>query len=160
GMTELPDYIDALARTAGGRTERRAGPANYPFAGYETFGFIEINLPDFDPKRRYPNVEGAPGGAKLFHVLEVNLAAQGIAPRVDTRVEDLVRAEDGGVAGVVVSNGGSTRAIRADKGVVLACGGFEGDVELQRQYWPEGPVLSAAYRANTGDGIRMAQALG
>src|SRR4029453_13961527 len=128
--------------------------------GYETFGFVEIELPGFDPKRPYPNVEGAPGGAKLFHLLEINLAAKGIAPRVDTRVEELVRAEDGGVAGVVVSNSGSRRALRAARGVVLACGGFEADAELQRQFWPEGPVLSAAYRANTGDGVRMAQTLG
>ena len=32
--------------------------------------------------------------------------------------------------------------------------------DLQAQYWPGGPALNAAYRHNTGDGIRMAQAVG
>ena len=31
---------------------------------------------------------------------------------------------------------------------------------MQAQYWPGGPALNAAYRHNTGDGIRMAQAVG
>jgi succinate dehydrogenase/fumarate reductase flavoprotein subunit len=161
GMTALPAYVRDLAKAAGASVMLRPGPANYPFPGYDTFGFVEIEgLADFDAKRTYPHVEGAPGGAKLFHVIERNLAARKIAARVKTRAEQLVRAEDGGVAGLVVSHNGSPQAIRARKGVVLACGGFEGDAELQRQFWPEGPVLSAAYRANTGDGIRMAQMLG
>jgi succinate dehydrogenase/fumarate reductase flavoprotein subunit len=44
--------------------------------------------------------------------------------------------------------------------VILACGGFEADAELQRQFWQEKPVLNAAYMGNTGDGIRMAQDVG
>ena len=50
--------------------------------------------------------------------------------------------------------------VAARGGVILACGGFEADPELQAQYWPGGPALNAAYRHNTGDGIRMAQAVG
>jgi succinate dehydrogenase/fumarate reductase flavoprotein subunit len=44
--------------------------------------------------------------------------------------------------------------------VVLATGGFEGSPDLQRQFWPMNPVLSAAVRTNTGDGLRMAQSVG
>jgi succinate dehydrogenase/fumarate reductase flavoprotein subunit len=50
--------------------------------------------------------------------------------------------------------------VLAGKAVVLACGGFEADEELKRQFWPLKPVLSAAVRANTGDGLRMAQGAG
>jgi succinate dehydrogenase/fumarate reductase flavoprotein subunit len=48
----------------------------------------------------------------------------------------------------------------AAPGIVLATGGFEGSPELQRQFWSMNPVLSAAMRTNTGDGLRMAQAAG
>jgi hypothetical protein len=44
--------------------------------------------------------------------------------------------------------------------VVLACGGFEANPEMQRQHWQEKPVLNAAYMGNTGDGIVMAQDVG
>jgi succinate dehydrogenase/fumarate reductase flavoprotein subunit len=50
--------------------------------------------------------------------------------------------------------------IEAARGVVLACGGFEADGEMQRQHWQIKPVLSAAVRGNTGDGVRIAQAAG
>ena len=38
--------------------------------------------------------------------------------------------------------------------------GFEGDAAMQRAFWPEGAVMTAAFQGNTGDGIRMAQTLG
>ena len=44
--------------------------------------------------------------------------------------------------------------------MVLACGGFEANPEMQRQHWQEKPVLNAAYMGNTGDGIVMAQDVG
>ncbi len=31
---------------------------------------------------------------------------------------------------------------------------------MQRAFWPEGAVMAAAFRGNTGDGIRMAQTMG
>jgi len=51
-------------------------------------------------------------------------------------------------------------AIQAKRAVVLACGGFEANPEMQMQYWQEKPVLNAAYAGNTGDGILMAQDVG
>src|SRR5258708_32703839 len=50
-------------------------------------------------------------------------------------------------------------AIKARRAVVLACGGFEANSDMQRQYWQEKPGLNAAYMGNTGDGSLMAQAV-
>ena len=44
--------------------------------------------------------------------------------------------------------------------MILAVGGFEADKEMKTSYWQGKPVLMASNRGNTGDGIRMAQALG
>ena len=55
---------------------------------------------------------------------------------------------------------GRTLNVKARRGVVLACGGFEANEEMKRQYWEKTPVLTATSTANTGDGIRMAQDLG
>ncbi|MGH6919027.1 MAG: FAD-binding protein, partial [Geminicoccaceae bacterium] len=64
--------------------------------------------------------------------------------------------QGGRVVGVEIEH----ERIVAHKGVVLACGGFEADPAMQAQYWPGGPALNAAFGGNTGDGVRMAQAVG
>ncbi len=55
---------------------------------------------------------------------------------------------------------GKEIAIRARRGVILACGGFEADAAMQAQYWQGKPVFPTTFFGNTGDGIRMAQAAG
>jgi succinate dehydrogenase/fumarate reductase flavoprotein subunit len=159
GMASLPSRVDALARAVGGATIRRDSPANYPFPGHETFGFIEIGSLDGFDAGSYPHVRGAPGGVLMFEMLRRNLALRGIAPLCSARATALTM--DGGrAAGLSANIRGDAREVKARRAVVLACGGFEGDVAMQRQYWPEHPVLNAAFRGNTGDGVRMAQAVG
>lgn len=162
GMVGLPKRVDALARAVGATTSLRPGPANYPFAGNDTFGFVNIEtVADFDAAKGYPDVVGAPGGALLFEVLRRNLLQRGIEVHTGCRVERLVcKSKTASLQGVAVRRGRTTTTVRARRGVVLACGGFEGDGAMQSAFWSEGPVLSAAVRGNTGDGIRMAQTLG
>ncbi|NIA67882.1 FAD-binding protein [Pelagibius litoralis] len=159
GMTSLADRLHNLARINGAAVEERSSPGNYPLPGAETFGFAYVEaIPGFDPGDSYPHVRGAPQGAMLFKVLEDNVAAkaQQITVSLGSPVGRLTRSK-GTVDGVVLADG---QAVHARCGVVLACGGFEGSPELQSQYWPGGPALNAAYKHNTGDGIRMAQAAG
>src|SRR5260370_12280809 len=66
----------------------------------------------------------------------------------------------GEICGVMAEHDGGMFAIKARRAVVLACGGFEANSDMQRQYWQEKPVLNAAYMGNTGDGILMGQAVG
>jgi succinate dehydrogenase/fumarate reductase flavoprotein subunit len=161
GMAELPRRMASLARGTGTVLERRDARANYPFAGSESFGFVNVEaIPGFDAAKRYPQARGAPGGALMFRLLEINLERRRLAPRLATRVGALIADRTGTICGVVAKNGRRTTTIRARGGVVLACGGFEGDAAMQRQYWVEHPVLNAAFRGNTGDGIRMAQSAG
>jgi hypothetical protein len=77
GMTRMPERIEALGRASGAVISRRASPANYPFEGFETFGFIYVEeIPGFDPLAAYPHVAGAPAGAMLFKVMQDNVAAR------------------------------------------------------------------------------------
>ncbi|MBM3521749.1 MAG: FAD-binding protein, partial [Alphaproteobacteria bacterium] len=161
GMHRLPRVVAALARGTGAVLEHRPSPGNYPFEGYRSFGFVNVvSIPGVDPARAYPQARGAPGGALMFKLIEMNLIRRGLSPRLSTPVESLVLDRDGAIAGVVARQRRRAVTIRARGGVVLACGGFEGDEAMQRQYWPERPVLNAAFRGNTGDGIRMAQSAG
>lgn len=99
-------------------------------------------------------MRGSVFGARLFKVVAENVRLRGIEVRFDAPAERLL-LEQGRVIGVQVAG----QRIHAG-GVVLATGGFEAAPELQRQFWSLNPVLSAAVRSNTGDGLRMAQAAG
>ena len=156
GMTGLAPRLRALADGLGARIETRQSPGNYPFEGHETFGFAYVEaLADATAEALYPHVRGNPQGALLFAVLERNVARRtGITVRLNTPAERLV-TEHGRVTGVKLASGEALHGA-----VVLAAGGFEGDAQMQAQYWPGGAMLNAAYAGNTGDGIRMAQAVG
>ena len=157
GMTELPQVVEELARVNQAKISLRPSPANYPFPGYESFGFVYVDeIPGVDIQAVYPHVRGNPAGALLFKVLEDNLRQSQVRLHCSCGVKRLLSRE-GRVCGVELDGGGQ---VLADRGVILACGGFEADQELQRQHWPGGPAASAAYQYNTGDGIRMAQAVG
>ncbi len=153
GMTTIADYVRALAAESGARVGVRESAGNYPFPGTDTFGFATVDeVPGFDAARDFPAVRGSPAGARLFKIVLDGVRRRGVVVRTGMQVAELLPS----AAGVRTRD----EEVIADRGVVLACGGFEGDAEMQRQHWQIKPVLSAAVRGNTGDGIRMAQAAG
>jgi hypothetical protein len=82
-----------------------------------------------------------------------------IVPRTGMRAVELL-TEDRRVTGVRFETAGGPVQVRADRGVVLATGGFEWDAELVRTFL-RGPLTRpASPPTNTGDGLRMAMRLG
>ena len=166
GMTQVPAYFEKLARVSGATVASRQSPGNYPFPGYRTFRYTSIeSVPNFDPAAEYPYVNSylpihRAAGVRLFKVIEDNIAKRDISVLLDTPAQRLVIGDRGRVCGVTVRTPSGTRSVRASRAVILACGGFEADHEMQMQYWQEKPVIYAAFRGNTGDGIRMAQDAG
>lgn len=69
-----------------------------------------------------------------------------------------------GVSGALVQHEGKTVKVTATRGVVLACGGFPHDVERRKQLFPHAPTGKEHYSpspaSNTGDGLRLAEAVG
>lgn len=64
------------------------------------------------------------------------------------------------VCGVEAEQGGGALRIGARKGVILATGGFEWDAELLARHFPGEVGLIGSPRTNTGDGQKMAAAIG
>jgi succinate dehydrogenase/fumarate reductase flavoprotein subunit len=166
GMTEQEDYVRELAKAndaeiATTKESGRTG-ANYPFPGFDTFYQTTVRtVPNFPAKAVYPWANGAPGGPMLFKILADNLAALNIEIRLNTRAVRLVtRGADKEILGVMIEGTSGLSRVRARRGVVLACGGFEGNRQYREQFWEGQPILPAAARNNTGDGIIMAQDLG
>ena len=80
--------------------------------------------------------------------------------RPGTRVTELLTGAGGDVVGARAEAGGKMFEIWADRGVVLATGGFEWDPALYGAHFPGRPDFICSPDTNTGDGQKMAEAVG
>ncbi|HXQ53011.1 MAG TPA: FAD-dependent oxidoreductase [Stellaceae bacterium] len=165
GMTEIEAYVRELAKVSNAKVEIRENGGNYPFPGERTFYDTNVTaVPGYDdPRVAYPHVVGGRSGNgwRVFRMLEDNIARRNITVRCGFAAERLIADEAREVRGVWFRDASGRRiAVKARRGVVLACGGFEASAAMKEQYWEKTPVLSVATMGNTGDGIRMAQELG
>lgn len=101
------------------------------------------------------------GNALIAHLLKSALD-KGVEYHTQVQVLELVK-EDERVTGVKITWQGTTETLLANKGVVLATGGFPHDSARQSQWFkPENGAqhYSAAPKTNTGDGINLAEHAG
>ncbi|HKD30004.1 MAG TPA: FAD-dependent oxidoreductase [Xanthobacteraceae bacterium] len=165
GMTKIEQEIRDLAQVNGAKVGVRRNGGNYPFPGHDTFYDANIvEVPGFDDAQAlYPHFRGGRSGSgwRVLKVLEDNVARRDIEVRCAFMAERLIATGDREVLGVCFRDqNGRVIAVKARRGVILACGGFESNAEMKAQYWEKAPVLPVATTANTGDGIRMAQDIG
>ncbi|MFD4433301.1 3-oxosteroid 1-dehydrogenase [Nocardia sp. NPDC058497] len=100
-------------------------------------------------------------GQSLVAMLRAGLLQAGIPLWLNTALVEL-RYDDNRVSGVVIEKDGVPRVLNARHGVVIASGGFEHNEQMRKQYQrePIGTEWTVGAKANTGDGIRVGQALG
>ena len=111
-----------------------------------------------------------PNGTGYFKAFQDTLATRGdlFTAKMDTTGESLITDESGKVVGVNATHkDGHKVTLHANKGVILATGGFAGNVEMRMQYcvsdkWPDlsAKVITTNMPGVTGDGLRMAAAVG
>src|SRR5205823_3392953 len=98
-------------------------------------------------------------GQALVHMLVLGCVEAGVELRTGVRVRALTTTR-GRVTGVVVQDGRRTRRLAAPGGVILASGGFEWNLPLQRRFLagiithPQSPPVTE------GDGLVMAMEVG
>lgn len=79
----------------------------------------------------------------------------------ESPIVDLVQDPDTlEVFGVLVERAGRRLAIRARRGVIMATGGFENNLDMQRNYFGLSKAWPLGTPGNTGDGIRILQKAG
>ncbi len=83
-----------------------------------------------------------------------------IAVLWDAPARRLLTGDGGRVSGVEVSTPDGPRRVDASRGVVLASGGYEFDEALKLNYLKAHPIHFYGNPGNTGDGVRLAQAVG
>lgn len=79
----------------------------------------------------------------------------------NTAFKSLIQNETGAVIGAVASDeSGKDITIKAEKGVLLACGGFENNLEMQRDFHGMDMVYTGGTPGNTGDAIQVLMSCG
>ena len=102
-------------------------------------------------------------GAGMFKFLkEATEDCKEIDIRYETPGKRLIFNQDTKeVLGVVAVSNGVEIKIKANRGVVMACGGFENDPWMLNTFYPpEVPIYPTGTPYNTGDGIRMITEIG
>jgi succinate dehydrogenase/fumarate reductase flavoprotein subunit len=161
GMVEVRSYMEKLAAIHQVELATIDYPGNYPFPGYQELGFTMYGrIPDLDYRTYHPQVLGMRGGKRHFKIIEDNVAQREVQILTDSPVQRLITDEHHRVIGVSAKHKSRELLVKARKGVILSCGGFEANEEMKRQYIANVPIISAAFRGNTGDGIKMAQKVG
>ena len=105
-------------------------------------------------------VESVGGGPGLVDALTKIAQKNNISIVYGARAFELL-ADDDGVHGVKVKHQGKTHEVKS-KCVVLGSGGFQADAEMRTRYLGPGWEMAKVRgtRFNTGDGIKMALAIG
>jgi 3-oxosteroid 1-dehydrogenase len=100
-------------------------------------------------------------GNALVGMLRRSLMDRAIPLWLNTPARELVN-QNGRIAGVVAERAGRTIRIGANKGVVLAAGGFEGSQSMREKYLPKPTKAewTCGNLYNTGDAINLGIAAG
>jgi tricarballylate dehydrogenase len=124
---------------------------------------VEFHQPTYYLAKGPPRIQPVGGGPAIVAALARAAKDAGVTIRYGTTAQRLVSEGDRIGAVVFAANGGAGETMPADA-VILACGGFQGDGAMMREYFGPGAermkLISPGTRFNTGDGIRMAAALG
>lgn len=106
-------------------------------------------------------VKGSGSGAKnLWDLLSTNVSSRNIEVLLKTPALKLITIDNREVIGVKAMHTGKEVKIRANRAVILSCGGFESNEEMKRNFLKGFPIFSLANQGNTGDGIKMAMEVG
>jgi succinate dehydrogenase/fumarate reductase flavoprotein subunit len=157
GLTD-PESINALAQGMFENNEwlKKMGIEPRPLGMFQP---EYPELPGSETVRTWSNGSVTFGGG-LYIPLRAQVDDRGIPVMYQTPAKELIRNREEEIIGIKVDSEGKTLAVKARRGVVLACGGFEFAEDIQQQYLPGWPMYGRGSTYNTGDGIRMAQQAG
>ena len=100
-------------------------------------------------------------GSDLFAVYTYGVDERGIEVMCSTPAKKLLTNADGAVIGcVATTEDGSDINVKARKAVILTTGGYEYDPILLQNNVKGYPIYALGNPGNTGDGVRMAAAVG
>lgn len=149
-----PEWVKGLGGELLRATE---GPQRFPPSPHVVWPF----LPGSEGMGGRWQIKGQSrvGGSNLCDVLIKAVDKRGIKVLFKTAAKKLLINESKEVNGIVADSPQGEIQIRAKRAVVLTCGGFQYNEEMQLNYLGL-KFMAQGCKGNTGDGIRMCQELG
>ncbi len=163
GRMCLPDRDDFILggrltlKVAEGKTLMGGG---WPVAWFMLRGIFSYYTNFRARRKRLGNTNFSLGMA-LVGRLRLSLMDREVPLWLDTSLEDLI-VDEGRIVGALVRREGRPLRVQAKKGVLLAAGGFERNLEMRERYQPApaSDRWTAGCEANTGDAVAPALAKG
>ena len=159
-----PGFEDDMLEVSGGLADRNyfralAKNAVATIGWLQTHG-VEFVTPVYYLSAGPARIQPVGGGSVIVEKLLEAAKRAGVKVRYESPAIRLVMAEGQRIGGVdIQSSDGVTTTLDADA-VVLACGGFQGDLAMMRTQFGPGAgtlrLISPGTRFDSGDGIRMA----
>ncbi|MCY4045907.1 MAG: FAD-binding protein [Cellvibrionales bacterium] len=120
--------------------------------------FLDFSWRKEKQKRARRITCGAAGVGRLLWSVE----DRNIPFETEVALKKLITDDAGSVIGVEAEKAGKPYFIKANKGVILACGGFEHNDVLREENLPKpsSSQFSAGVKTNTGDGVVAARDIG
>jgi succinate dehydrogenase/fumarate reductase flavoprotein subunit len=117
--------------------------------------------------RQFPGADGigtaimTGWGMAWYNAIEKQMKDRGIEIMFNSPAKELVQdCTTKEILGVKIDSEGKDMFVKARKGVILCTGGFEFNEEMKKNYLRPTTIKFTGWKYNTGDGIKMAQAVG
>lgn len=175
GIMDIVPFLKAQAPELDDTSMAPSGNASFPmFPKYEeakyggSVNLRYINFADADASKSPPEQDMlTKTQGEAYHWALVEQGIKEKRPEIkilyETPASKFIQDDEGQIIGVEAQQGEKTIRVKAKKGVVLATGGFEFNLEMRRAFL-EGPGVSGwsfyGSPKNTGDGIKMSIQIG
>ncbi len=166
--TPADALVDELDRITKGRANRALARVLYGRAESDVRWLLGLGAPLVSPSVERPDLRGGKmsyhvrgNGYGLVESLYPLLAKRGITRKFETKATDFLTDGSGRVIGVRAKMRSGCVDLLA-RAVVLATGGFQANTEMRVRYLGReaSSLVVRGSKYNTGDGIRMAMAIG
>ncbi|PVE24877.1 FAD-binding dehydrogenase [Microvirga sp. KLBC 81] len=160
---QWPSIVKSLSFTDPEIIATLAAQAGPTLQWMKQFGITYSDMASYLITQSTTRISPVGGGWALLEALAKGADELGVEFFYETTAEELLQNEDGRIVGLRATSRES-RNHRFMGAVVLACGGFEGNAEMQARYLGPAsryvrPVARGGYY-NRGEGIRMGLAVG
>lgn len=152
-MVNLEPWIKQIAADAGAEFLRGSG-----FSGRDAV----LEFPELGAREAVAYTSTIlPHPSGVWLALKANVEKRNVPVWFETPVIDLIQDPDTmEIFGAWIVHKGERRAIRARRGVIMAVGGYEADLQMQKDYYGLADVRPFGTPFNTGDGVRILQKAG
>lgn len=156
-MIKIPDFLKGLGASDEDMSIKMPGEYHPEMSCFPEYPEIEVSkcvgVLNFKGKEM--------SSIQKFMVSVVEQNSDTITHKLKARLTSLIQdPETKTIIGAVYDDNGKEVYVKAEKGVIMCCGGFENNPRMKQDYLSMPKLYPAAGVENTGDGFKICQEVG